>query len=291
MWTPSSHTSPPLDAGVGVGELHVAEAQALDLAAAQHDARPRPCRGSSSRGGRAGWTAISRELAAALEAVEVDGVPWERSRIATGQLASPADVQRLPCRRSPRMVGQAYDCYPEEACGLLAGHRRQATTATVFYPCANADALGQGVHDRPPRPPARRARRRGPRLGDHRRGAQPHPHRALPEPDRRRPGPRPAGTTLIVSLKREAPETCAATGSSTARSPKRLSTSSDRYDFSTHPIGIRSCGSSRRLDVGDQRERARHDRQHAARRRRRAQPRTRRSASSPSWRARTRSAR
>ena len=38
MCTPSSHSSPPVVAGEGVGELDVSEAQALHLAAGEHDA-------------------------------------------------------------------------------------------------------------------------------------------------------------------------------------------------------------------------------------------------------------
>ena len=38
MCTPSSQTSPSITRAIRVGQLHVAEAQALDLAAAQHDA-------------------------------------------------------------------------------------------------------------------------------------------------------------------------------------------------------------------------------------------------------------
>src|SRR6478735_11268185 len=40
------------------------------------------------------------------------------------------------------MVGQAYDCYPEEACGLLAGHAGR-DDATVFYPCENLTHSGK----------------------------------------------------------------------------------------------------------------------------------------------------
>ena len=37
------------------------------------------------------------------------------------------------------MIGHAYDCLPEEACGLMAGHATR-DTAPVFYPCRNAAA-------------------------------------------------------------------------------------------------------------------------------------------------------
>jgi len=38
------------------------------------------------------------------------------------------------------LVGHAYDCYPEEMCGLLAGRRDQAA---VFYPCRNTTRSGR----------------------------------------------------------------------------------------------------------------------------------------------------
>jgi [CysO sulfur-carrier protein]-S-L-cysteine hydrolase len=41
-----------------------------------------------------------------------------------------------------RLIGHAYDCYPEEACGLLAG-RADAGTATVFYACRNTTRSGR----------------------------------------------------------------------------------------------------------------------------------------------------
>src|SRR5918998_3958486 len=47
------------------------------------------------------------------------------------------------------------------------------------------------VHDRSPRPPAGRPRRRGPRPRAHRGHAQPHPHRGVPVAHRRHPGARP----------------------------------------------------------------------------------------------------
>lgn len=38
-----------------------------------------------------------------------------------------------------QMIGHAYDCLPEEACGLLAGDYG-GTAAPAFYPCRNAEA-------------------------------------------------------------------------------------------------------------------------------------------------------
>jgi proteasome lid subunit RPN8/RPN11 len=38
-----------------------------------------------------------------------------------------------------QMIGHAYDCLPEEACGLMAGEYG-GTNAPAFYPCRNAEA-------------------------------------------------------------------------------------------------------------------------------------------------------
>jgi [CysO sulfur-carrier protein]-S-L-cysteine hydrolase len=41
-----------------------------------------------------------------------------------------------------RMVAHAYDVYPEEMCGLLAG-RQASGAAPVFYPCRNTKRSGR----------------------------------------------------------------------------------------------------------------------------------------------------
>ncbi len=43
----------------------------------------------------------------------------------------------VAARVHAEMIGHAYGCLPEEACGLLAGDLRLGT-ATHFYPCRNA---------------------------------------------------------------------------------------------------------------------------------------------------------
>lgn len=43
----------------------------------------------------------------------------------------------LDVRAHAAMVGHAYDCLPEEACGLLAGDARLGSVER-FYPCRNA---------------------------------------------------------------------------------------------------------------------------------------------------------
>jgi proteasome lid subunit RPN8/RPN11 len=40
------------------------------------------------------------------------------------------------------MIGHAYDCYPEEMCGLLAGSRLP-DEAPIFYPCRNTTRSGR----------------------------------------------------------------------------------------------------------------------------------------------------
>lgn len=46
---------------------------------------------------------------------------------------------RLSDHAYAAMIGHAYDCLPEEACGLLAGEYA-GTAAPRFYPCRNAEA-------------------------------------------------------------------------------------------------------------------------------------------------------
>ncbi|MGD9701102.1 MAG: Mov34/MPN/PAD-1 family protein [Acidimicrobiia bacterium] len=41
-----------------------------------------------------------------------------------------------------QMIGHAYDCYPEEMCGLLAGSNAGGR-AMVFYPCRNTTRSGR----------------------------------------------------------------------------------------------------------------------------------------------------
>jgi [CysO sulfur-carrier protein]-S-L-cysteine hydrolase len=40
------------------------------------------------------------------------------------------------------MIGHAYDCYPEEMCGLLAGSAGRGR-AEIFYPCRNTTRSGR----------------------------------------------------------------------------------------------------------------------------------------------------
>ena len=56
-----------------------------------------------------------------------------------GSLDSLAGVLELTRQTWAQMVGHAYDGYPDEACGLLAGPVGIARV-TAFYPCPNAAA-------------------------------------------------------------------------------------------------------------------------------------------------------
>ncbi len=75
-----------------------------------------------------------------------------------------------------------------------------------FVRCRNAAESAKVYTRRSARTSPRRASRRRARVRGHRRGPQPHPQRALSEPDRRVAGARPAWHYVIVGLKRAAPE-------------------------------------------------------------------------------------
>src|SRR6266542_2628693 len=104
------------------------------------------------------------------------------------------------------MLAQAYGCYPEEACGLLGGDPI-TERVSVFYPCTNV-AHSARVYTVDPR--------------DHLRADRDAEHRGLeiigvfhshthtepyPSPTDVEQVPDPTWHYVIVSLKREAPET------------------------------------------------------------------------------------
>jgi proteasome lid subunit RPN8/RPN11 len=104
------------------------------------------------------------------------------------------------------MLAQAYGCYPEEACGLLGGDPITERVG-VFYPCTNI-AHSARVYTVDPR--------------DHLRADRDAEHRGLeiigvfhshthtepyPSATDIEQAPDPAWHYVIVSLKREAPET------------------------------------------------------------------------------------
>jgi proteasome lid subunit RPN8/RPN11 len=104
------------------------------------------------------------------------------------------------------MIAHAYRCYPEEACGLLAGDPARSR-ASVFYPCRNA-AESARVYTVEPRDHLladRDAERRGLTiLGVFHSHTHTEPY---PSPTDVEQAPDPDWHYVIVSLKREAPET------------------------------------------------------------------------------------
>src|SRR3954447_26339608 len=104
------------------------------------------------------------------------------------------------------MVAHAYDGFPDEACGLLAGDR-VARRVRAFYPCANA-AHSARVYTLEPRDHLR-AERDAEAHGFEILGVfHSHTHtEPYPSPTDVEQAPDPDWHYVIVSLKREAPET------------------------------------------------------------------------------------
>ena len=88
-------------------------------------------------------------------------------------------------------------------CGLIAG--APAATPDTSTRAATSPSRPSSTRSTRRSLP-RRDRRRRPRLGDQRCRAQPHPLRAVSQPDRRRPGARPGVALRDREPKRDAPE-------------------------------------------------------------------------------------
>jgi proteasome lid subunit RPN8/RPN11 len=103
------------------------------------------------------------------------------------------------------MVAHAYDCYPEEACGLLGGDPLSGRVS-AFYACTNA-AHSARVYTLDPKDHLR-ADRDAEALGLEIIGVfHSHTHtEPYPSPTDVEQAPDPAWHYVIVSLKREAPE-------------------------------------------------------------------------------------
>jgi proteasome lid subunit RPN8/RPN11 len=112
---------------------------------------------------------------------------------------------RLTGTTGAEMIGLAYDCYPEEACGLLGG---DPTTGEVrvFYPCRNAAASAR-IYEIDPRDHLRADRDAGDRGLEIIGVMHSHTHTdPYPSSTDVAQAPDPTWHFVIVSLKREAPE-------------------------------------------------------------------------------------
>ena len=104
------------------------------------------------------------------------------------------------------MVAHAYACYPEEACGLLGGDLLSGRVS-VFYPCANV-ARSARVYTLDPTDHLRADRDAESRGLEIIGVFHSHTHtEPYPSPTDVEQAPDPSWRYVIVSLKREAPET------------------------------------------------------------------------------------
>jgi proteasome lid subunit RPN8/RPN11 len=102
------------------------------------------------------------------------------------------------------MIGHAYDCLPEEACGLMAGLSARGT-APVFYPCHNA-AGSSKVYTVDPRDHLRADRDAEDRGLEIVGVMHSHTHTdAYPSPTDVNQAPDPSWHYVIVSLKQPEP--------------------------------------------------------------------------------------
>jgi proteasome lid subunit RPN8/RPN11 len=113
-------------------------------------------------------------------------------------------VLRFPPDAFAAMIGHAYDGYPLEACGLLVG---TGSAVRRFVPCTNSDASAR-VYSIPPRE-LLRAERAAEDDGLAVIGVfHSHTHsEPYPSPTDIGQAPDPEWHYVIVSLKRDAPET------------------------------------------------------------------------------------
>lgn len=103
-----------------------------------------------------------------------------------------------------RMIAHAYDGYPLEACGLLAGDPATGTVR-AFYPCANAAASAR-VYEIAPRDHLRIEREAEDRGWEILGVMHSHTHtEAYPSPTDVAAAPDPGWHYVIVSLRTDAP--------------------------------------------------------------------------------------
>lgn len=114
-------------------------------------------------------------------------------------------VLRLPRPVLDQIIAAAYDCYPEEACGLIAGPPSD-DAATHFYGCRNA-AESARVYTLDPHDHLRAERDADDRGWEINGVVHSHTHsEPYPSPTDVAQAPDPAWHYVIVSLKRDAPE-------------------------------------------------------------------------------------
>jgi proteasome lid subunit RPN8/RPN11 len=114
-------------------------------------------------------------------------------------------VLELPRDVLDRLVGLAYDQYPEEACGLLAGEPG-GERAVAFYPCRNAAASAR-VYTIDPKDHLHAERDADDHGWEITGVVHSHTHsEPYPSPTDVSQSPDPAWHYVIVGLKRHAPE-------------------------------------------------------------------------------------
>jgi [CysO sulfur-carrier protein]-S-L-cysteine hydrolase len=114
-------------------------------------------------------------------------------------------VLRLERRALDELVALAYRCYPEEACGLIAGPPG-SDHAAIFYPCRNAAASAR-VYTIDPADHLRAERDADDRDWEINGVVHSHTHsEPYPSPTDVAQAPDPSWHYVIVSLKREVPE-------------------------------------------------------------------------------------
>jgi [CysO sulfur-carrier protein]-S-L-cysteine hydrolase len=114
-------------------------------------------------------------------------------------------VLRLDRIAYDQLVAQAYDCYPEEACGLIAGPAG-ADVAGRFYPCRNVAASAR-VYTIDPHDHLRAERDADDRDWEINGVVHSHTHsEPYPSPTDVAQAPDHTWHYVIVSLKREVPE-------------------------------------------------------------------------------------
>src|SRR5688572_19368344 len=113
---------------------------------------------------------------------------------------------RIPAPLLAKMAAYAYDCYPEEMCGLIAGPA-SGEDITHFYPCTNAAASAM-VYSVEPREHLKAEMDAEDHGWEILGVVHSHTHtEPYPSPTDVAQAPDPGWHYVIVSLKRDAPET------------------------------------------------------------------------------------